>query len=512
MAVFTLAAADLFTAVRDFLREPLVATPWGALRDFWMQRILDDRFLVCYFAWFFPVLLLLKRDTLRVGIVVTGLLFLAAVFGAYYPTFWLTMCACFYFIGERYARAWRSRGVHDRWLNVSAIVVVAGWFLLTRAFGSLKLGVLDLWLWDHARWLFPFGARGLASEPYWAGPRPEVIAPFPLFGAVFFEPHIIGTAYFAIRMLHYFSELRRGGLPTERRTLLNFLCWLCYAPNLMQGPIERFNEFQAEMDSCHERRAWRNILPALLRMAWGVAKCLIRTIYFAPTLWQLGIENAGAEGVYYGAPERVGSYALLYFGVYMQIFGLYLEFSGYCDISAGFARLLGYRQIENFNWPWLATSLREFWRRWHISLSAILRDYLYIPFGGNRRHVTLNLCLTFLICGLWHVPWVAMAIWGVVMGLMLAVNQHWVHWVKRLDERPHGRLSAIRRAWLRLWPLPQICAWALTMHCFVMSLLIFFGKTGALRVGWELFRRPMNALLGFDGDAAGIPAWNVMMS
>jgi hypothetical protein len=517
MAAMILAyATDWLAAARDFLWQPVAGAEWGNLRDFWMQRVLDDRFLVCYFAPLLPLLLLLKRDALRIGIVLTGLTFLGAVFGVYYAAFWITMCVCFFFIAERFAARWASTAaahtagrpaaaaVEDRRLIFWAIFIVAGWFLLTRALAAIKIHALDQWAWAHARWMFPIGTRGLDWEPFWAiSPRPEPISPFPLLPAVFFEPHLIGTAYFTIRMLHYFSELRRGGFPAERRTLRNFLAWLCYAPNLMQGPIERFNEFQAEMDTCHERRGWATVPPAILRIAWGLTKSLISIFYFVPVLWSIGIGNPGKEGPYFANPERIESYALLYFGVYMQIFALYLEFSGYCDVSAGFAKLLGYRQVENFNWVWFATSLRDFWRRWHISLSAILRDYLYIPFGGNRRHVTLNLVLTFAICGLWHVPWISMALWGVVMGLMLAVNQHWAHWMKRLDARPTGMLPLIRRAVLRMRPLPTILAWALTMHCFVMSLLIFFGKTGALRVGWELLRRPLNALVG-GGE---LPPW-----
>jgi alginate O-acetyltransferase complex protein AlgI len=82
---------------------------------------------------------------------------------------------------------------------------------------------------------------------------------------------------------------------------------------------------------------------------------------------------------------------VLYVGVAVHLYWLYLLFSGYCDVSAGFARLLGYRQAENFDKPWLSTSLRDFWRRWHLTLSFILRDYVYIALGGNRRHVPLNI-------------------------------------------------------------------------------------------------------------------------
>ena len=223
----------------------------------------------------------------------------------------------------------------------------------------------------------------------------------------------------------------------------------------------------------------------------GLFKSLIATWYFFPV-----IKNDLVGAGYYERPEQVGSYALLYFGIYIHIFWLYLEFSGYCDISAGMARLLGYRQVENFNWPWLATSMRDLWRRWHISLSFLMRDYVYIPLGGNRRHATLNLIIVFTLIGIWHALTFQVLAWGVLMGVMVAINQHWAQWMKRLDETPNGMLPALRRAIARTRPLPQILSWAITMHFFVHSLLVFFGGSAGWRVTWELIRRPLHALAG----------------
>ena len=134
-------------------------------------------------------------------------------------------------------------------------------------------------------------------------------------------------------------------------------------------------------------------------------------------------------------------------------------------------------------------------RRWHISLSLLLRDYIYIPLGGNRRHVTLNLVLTFALIGVWHVLAFQMLAWGAVMGLMLAIDQRWVSWMKTIDEHATGPIYRFRRAFACLSPLPQILSWAVTMHFFVHSLLIFFGGGGAIRLTWELIRRPLAGLL-----------------
>jgi hypothetical protein len=482
--------ADTARLCGAYLLEPLTHTDWTDWRGFWLAKILDDRFVVVYFLPLTLILLLVSRQKLRLGIVLTGLAFMAYVFGVLYAGLWLLTCVLFHRFGERFAVECKRTDVLKIGPPLAAITIIGGWYALTMALKSLRLPAgWDGWLLEQARWVFPLGARGLAWEPYF--PRLHVVPvdgdPAPLFLALFFSVHNIGTAYLTVRMLHYFSEIKRDTLPRENRTLLNFLAYTCYAPTLIQGPIERFAKFQDEMDGCHARRTWRNVPPALGRIGWGLLKSLIFTGYFQPLLWDT--YGIGHVNTYYDHPEQIESFRLLYFGVFFQIFGLYLEFSGYCDVAAGIARLLGYRQIENFRWPWLATSMRDLWRRWHISLSEILRDYVYIPLGGNRRRTVFNLCVTFFLCGIWHKLVPQVAIWGLLIGLMVAINQHWAQWMKRLAVQPTGVLPALRRAFLRLHPLPGVCAWLLTQHAFVFSLLIFFGGAGAINVAREIVRR-----------------------
>jgi D-alanyl-lipoteichoic acid acyltransferase DltB (MBOAT superfamily) len=478
----------------EFLWRPVAETPLTDWRDFWLGQICDDRYMVCYFLPLLPILLLLARRRLRIGIVLTGLAFLVYVFGVFYAALWLGICVAFYRFSERFAIEAKRTDVIRWGPPLAAIAIVCGWYVGMMYIAALQLPqAASAWLYEHAQWIYPLGTREWFWEPFLAGRyfHLERGEPAPLFFSVFWNPHNIGVAYFTVRMLHYFSELKRDTIPQHRRSLLNFLAYLCYAPNLMQGPIERYDRFQDEMDSCHERRSWRNVPPGLARIGWGLFKGLIATWYFMPVL-----ESELASGHYYKHPEEIDSYAFLYFGIYIHIFWLYLEFSGYCDVSAGMARLLGYRQVENFNWPWLARSMRDFWRRWHISLSFLMRDYVYIPLGGNRRHQFLNVLVTFALIGIWHALRFQLLAWGIVMGLMVAANQRWSRWMKKLDETPSGWLPAIRRAFRRLHPLPTILSWALTMHFFVHSLLVFFGGSGAVRVTWELIRRPLAALIG----------------
>ena len=475
-------------ALWQYLWTPLTTAAWSDLHGFWYRQILDDRFVAAWFLPLVPVLAVLRRDRLRVGIILTGLVFLVYVFGVLYAALWLGVCLGLHRLGESFARQCARPDVPPRRPIVGTWLLLGGGYVVAMAMHNLKISArLNAWLFEHACWIFPLGTGRFAWEPLYVQVGGTLPHPPQLFAALYWNVHSIGVAYLAVRMLQYFSEIRRGTLPPAQRTRLNFLAWVCYAPTLIQGPVERFAQFQAEMDTCHQRRGPLNLLRGLGRIAWGLSKSIIGTLWFQPLV--IDVLGVGRRDGYYAAPENIASTGLLVYGVFFQIFWLYLEFSGYCDLAAGTARILGYRQIENFRLPWIATSLRDFWKRWHISLSEILRDYVYIPLGGNRRRGTLNLCITFAACGLWHALAAQVAAWGVLMGLMIAVNQAWAHRMKRLDASATGLLPALRRAALRLRPLPTIVAWLITQHAFLLTLLVFFGGTGGLRVLREIVRR-----------------------
>lgn len=484
-------------AVRRFLLDPIRLAAWSDWRAFWQTQIFDDRFLVIYFLPLLPLLLLVPQRWLRHAIILSSLLFMGYVFGVLYVALWLLTCLFLHWLAERFAVECRRTDVLRAGPPLAAGAIIGGWYALTMALDDLRLPVsFNGWLLEHLPWVFPLGARGLSWEPrlarlhhnWFRGEAPQ------LFHALFWDVHIVGTAYLAIRMLHYFSEIRRDTLPGEQRSRLNFLAYVCYAPALIQGPIERFAEFHRQIDTCRGRRSLRDATIGLLRIAMGVSKSIIATLYFHPVLWyRLGL---GHTELLWKHPEKIGSFWLLYFAVFLIIFNLYLEFSGYCDVAIGMSRVLGYRQIENFRMPWLATSLRDFWRRWHISLSFILRDYVYIPLGGNRRHTLRNLLITFFLIGIWHRLVPQVGAWGLLMGLMVWVNQRWARWMKRLEAQPSGLFAGIRRAVLRLRPLPTIAGWLLTQHAFVFSLLVFFGGLGGVNVACELVRRVSVWLVG----------------
>jgi D-alanyl-lipoteichoic acid acyltransferase DltB (MBOAT superfamily) len=146
---------------------------------------------------------------------------------------------------------------------------------------------------------------------------------------------------------------------------------------------------------------------------------------------------------------QLASASTLYFGLICFSFQIYADFSGYTDIARGLSRLLGFELVLNFNQPYLASSITDFWRRWHISLSTWLRDYLYIPLGGNRYgpwHTYRNLMLTMMLGGLWHGASWNFVIWGGLHGLYLSVHKLWTTHAASAPSKATSAERALPRA------------------------------------------------------------------
>ena len=468
------------------LWEPLTHLPWTSWSAFWQGNTLFGRNAVLIFLPLIPVLMLLPRRNLRIGIVLTGLMFVGYVFGLAYLALWLLFCVAFHRLSEQFAIELKRTDVIPWGPPLAAISIISVYFLLVHFLDDINLSAAaNTWLITHAAWLYPLGARGVSWEPSWFGTNTQ------FFDVLLHRSHDIGTAYLAMRMVHYFSEIKRGTIPPGKRSLLNFLAYLCYAPTLIQGPIERFKEFNDEIDTCHERRSWRDLLAGVGRMLIGVAKFVFLLAYLQPWAYRMGLDTQAFRE----HPEQTESYLLLFFAIHVLVFALYLMFSGYCDIAIGMSRLLGYRVVENFKRFWMARSLTDMWRRWHISLSFILRDYIFFPLTRRRWNGFLTLGITFLVCGIWHELSLNYAVWGLLMGLLVAINQKWARWMRNLDRHPQRRLAAVRRAWLKLQPLPMICAWLLTQNAFVMTGWVCFWGPWGFRVLWEILWRPITWLL-----------------
>ena len=233
-----------------------------------------------------------------------------------------------------------------------------------------------------------------------------------------FEPPVshpvlpLAISFFCFEFVHYLVDVWKGG--PAIRSPLKFAIFAAFFPTQIAGPIKRYEQFVPQLDN-PPRFDWRNATQGLRWIVVG----LFKKVALADNLSLL--VNSGFQMVGPDKPGlNTGDAWLVVLGFAMQI---YCDFSGYTDIGRGSALMLGFQIPENFRRPYLSTSIREFWRRWHISLSSWLRDYVYIPLGGNRRTRDRNLFITMVLGGLWHGASWTFVIWGAMHGLLLILSR-----------------------------------------------------------------------------------------
>jgi len=222
----------------------------------------------------------------------------------------------------------------------------------------------------------------------------------------------IGVSFFTFQALSYIVDVYRERVAV-RRNPLHFALYIALFPQLVAGPIVRFKDLADQIAQRSVRLA--DVTQGARRFVIGLGKkVLIADVLAVPA------------DLAFSAPTAELTTPLAWVGLIAFTLQIYFDFSGYSDMAIGISRMFGFRLLENFRWPLIATSLTEFWRRWHISLSTWFRDYLYIPLGGNRRgpaRTYFNLTLVFLLCGLWHgASWTFIA-WGLFHGDFLILER-----------------------------------------------------------------------------------------
>lgn len=272
----------------------------------------------------------------------------------------------------------------------------------------------------------------------------------------------MGVSFYSFAGISYMADVSRGHIKAERNPL-RYLLFTAFFPHLVAGPILRAREFLAHLGPGALPRRPDSPLEATFLIARGYFKKLI-----------LADSISAAVDPFFAnvsTPYTAGVWSLPY--VYLYALQIYFDFSGYTDIARGLGLWFGFRWPENFNWPYLATSIQDFWRRWHITLSRFLRDYLYIPLGGNRKgplRAAINLMITMMLGGIWHGAGLSFLVWGALQGAFLIVNRIWgatpLH-------RSLARLSGLPR---RIWALARV---AITFN--------------AVCVAWCFFRLPLFA-------------------
>ena len=247
-------------------------------------------------------------------------------------------------------------------------------------------------------------AQGVANWAHWGQ------IPVPEFFRNIVLP--VGISFYVFQSLSYCIDLYRGhAKPAD--SYLDFACFVSLFPHLVAGPIVRYGIIAEQMRN--RKHTIEGFTLGLTRFGFGLAK----KILLADPMGDIADRAFGA-----GAGNLNGITAWV--GVVAYAFQIYFDFAAYSDIAVGLARTLGFYFVENFNSPYKSTSITDFWRRWHISLSSFLRDYLYIPLGGNRKgkvRTYVNLMLTMLIGGLWHGAQWTFVMWGAIHGGMLALER-----------------------------------------------------------------------------------------
>jgi alginate O-acetyltransferase complex protein AlgI len=260
----------------------------------------------------------------------------------------------------------------------------------------------------------------------------------------------LGISFYTFHAISYMVDVYRGRVAAHRN-FFDVALYLAFFPQLVAGPITRASQFLPQLASPRRPSA-----PAAERALMLVALGLFKKVVCADVLGEYVDQVFNALGAQPGVNLALAAYA--------YAFQIYFDFSGYSDMAIGLAALLGFELPINFRLPYVAENPAEFWRRWHISLSTWLRDYLYISLGGNRRgrgRTYANLMLTMVLGGLWHGPAWNFAAWGTYHGGLLAAHRWW------RERHPDSRAGHVRR-------------WRVLVHRLAMFHLAC--------IGWVLFR------------------------
>jgi len=265
----------------------------------------------------------------------------------------------------------------------------------------------------------------------------------------------VGISFFTFQSMSYTIDVYRRQIPTCN-SWRDFLLFVAFFPQLVAGPIVRAADLLPQLRQ-RVRASLLDIEAGLAQFALGAVKKIVISDQVAPHVDLIFANPGNYDGL------------TLFFGVLGYAVQIYCDFSGYSDMAVGAARMMGFKFMENFQMPYSAVNITEFWRRWHISLSSWFRDYLYIPLGGNRKgdgRTYFNLLVTMLLCGLWHGASWNFVVWGGLHGVCLAVHRGW----KSLDPFKSLNQHAVFR--------------------FGFSWLSRLVTLSIVLVGWVLFRCP----------------------
>ena len=256
----------------------------------------------------------------------------------------------------------------------------------------------------------------------------------------------LGVSFIVFEKITYVVDLFRKAAPPAK-SFLDYLNYVFLFPKLLAGPIIKYHDIADQLSRPTHR--YVDVELGLIRFVKGLGKKVLVADALAPVADQI-----------FALPGDALNPSLAWLGLICFTFQVYFDFSGYSDMAIGMARMLGFRLMENFRDPYLATSFTDFWRRWHISLSTWIKEYLFIPLGGSRgskARTYFNLWACFLLCGLWHGAAWNFVIFGAIQGVALVCDR--AFWL-RISER-----------------LPRLLNIALTFFALIMTFVVFRCET-----------------------------------
>jgi alginate O-acetyltransferase complex protein AlgI len=297
----------------------------------------------------------------------------------------------------------------------------------------------------------------------------------------------LGISFFTFQQIAFLCDAEKG--ETREYQFLDYCLFVTFFPQLIAGPIVHHREMMPQFAKAETYRLhWENISVGLTLFTIG----LFKKVVIADGISGYSTAVFSAAQMRDADPSVALSTLDAWSGALAFTFQIYFDFSGYCDMALGLGRLFGIRLPMNFFSPYKATSIIEFWRRWHITLSRFLRDYIYIPLGGNRKGPVrryINLLLTMLLGGLWHGAGWTFVIWGGLHGLYLCANHLWRSFVM-----PHqGKTPVAAR-------LVSVCITFL----FVTLAWVFFRAESL-----EAAKLLLQAMFGMQSGATGADASNI---
>ena len=321
----------------------------------------------------------------------------------------------------------------------------------------------------------------------------------------------VGISFYTFQSISYTVDVGRGKVGVCRDPL-KFALYIAFFPQLVAGPIVKARDFLPQLDE-PRRPDGERLYHGLTQFFLGMFKKAVLADHLAVYV-----------DAVYAAPGAYSS-AAVWLAVLAYALQIYLDFSGYSDMALGAARCLGYDLPVNFDMPYTARSVGEFWQRWHISLSTWLKEYLYIPLGGNRRglrRTLVNLMLTMALGGLWHGASLTFVAWGAIHGLALCAHRLWsrrfaplpgllrrtgaalltslfvaLTWVLFRAETFAQAGAVYRRAFGAFSGVGQRPVWLLASALFLLARLVVLGRVGAEREARLLPRGTFAGTLGF---------------